>query len=83
METPRTQETLPANDEDDGRHRQGKGCFVASDSETETRIREQELAQQLEQAARSAAILGLSSKELEKCVRATWDGVTGMVKVSV
>ncbi len=63
--------------------RQGKDCFVASDSETGTRIREQERAQQLEQAARSAAILGLSSKELEKRVRAAWDGVTGMVKGAV
>src|SRR5262250_1615365 len=35
--------------------RQGKGCFVASDSGVGARIREQEVAQHLEQAVRSAA----------------------------
>jgi len=63
--------------------RQGKGCFVASDSETGTRIREQELAQQLEQAARSAALLGLTSKDFEKRVRAAWERVAGMVEEAV
>lgn len=38
----------------------------------EMRIRERELAQQLEEAARSAALLGLSAKDLEKRMRATY-----------
>lgn len=63
--------------------RQGKGCFVAFDSEVGTRMREHELAQQLEQAARSAALLGLSSKDLEKRIRATYDRVTEVEKESV
>ncbi|MGH9688147.1 MAG: GntR family transcriptional regulator, partial [Candidatus Acidiferrales bacterium] len=62
---------------------QGKGSFVASDSEVGTRIREQELAQQLEQAARSAALLGLSPKDFEKRIRATYDRVTDAEKESV
>lgn len=60
--------------------RQGKGCFVTSESEIGTRIRERDLALQLEHAARSAALLGLSSKDLEKRVRATYDRVTGVEK---
>lgn len=56
--------------------RQGKGCFVASDSEVGARIREQELAQHLEQAIRSAAMLGVSQKNLEKRIRAIYDRVT-------
>ena len=56
--------------------RQGKGCFVASDSEVGARIREQELAQHLEQAIRSAAMLGVSQKSLEKRIRAIYDRVT-------
>jgi GntR family transcriptional regulator len=63
--------------------RQGKGSFVASDSEVGTKIREQELAQQLEQAARSAALLGLSPKDLEKRIRATYERVTDAEKESV
>lgn len=56
--------------------RQGKGCFVASDSDVGERIREQELAQHLEQAIRSAAMMGLSQKNLEKRIRAIYDRVT-------
>jgi GntR family transcriptional regulator len=63
--------------------RQGKGCFVASDSEIGTRIREQELAQHLEQAARSAAMMGLSQKNLEKRIRAIYDRVTDADKETV
>jgi GntR family transcriptional regulator len=63
--------------------RQGKGSFVASDSEVGTRIREQELAQQLEQAARSAALLGLSPKDLAQRIRATYDRITDAEKESV
>lgn len=63
--------------------RQGKGSFVAFDSEVGTRIREQELAQQLEKAARSAALLGLSSRDLEKRIRATYDRVADTEKEPV
>lgn len=56
--------------------RPGKGCFVASDSGVGARIREQELAQHLEQAIRSAALLGVSQKNLEKRIRAIYDRVT-------
>lgn len=63
--------------------RQGKGCFVASDAEIGTRIREQELARHLEQAARSAAMMGLSQKNLEKRIRAVYDRVTDADKETV
>ena len=63
--------------------RQGKGCFVASDADIGTRIREQELAQHLEQAARSAAMMGLSQKNLEKRIRAVYDRVTDADKETV
>lgn len=60
--------------------RQGKGCFVSSDLEAGMRIREQELAQQLEQVAKNAALLGLSSKDLEKRIRVTYERVTAVDK---
>ena len=63
--------------------RQGKGCFVASDSDVGARIREQELAQHLEQAVRSAAMMGLSPKNLEKRIRAMYDRVTDEEKEPV
>lgn len=63
--------------------RQGKGCFVASDSEVGARIREQELAQHLEQAVRSAAMMGLSPKNLEKRIRAIYDRVADAEKETV
>ena len=63
--------------------RQGKGCFVASDAGIGTRIREQELAQHLEQAVRSAAMMGLSPKKLEKRIRAIFDRVTDEEKEPV
>ncbi len=63
--------------------RQGKGCFVASDAEVGTRIREQELAQHIEQAARSAALLGISQKNLEKRIRAIYDRVADADKEPV
>lgn len=56
--------------------RQGKGCFVTSDSEIGTQTRERELALQLEHAVRSAALLGLSARDLEKRIRVTYDRVT-------
>jgi GntR family transcriptional regulator len=63
--------------------RQGKGSFIASDSPVGVRIWEHELAQQLEQAARSAALLGLSPQDLEKRIRATYDRVTDAEKESI
>lgn len=63
--------------------RQGRGSCVAPDSEVGTRIRERELSQQLEQAARSAALLGLSPRDLEKRVRASYDRMTEVEKESV
>jgi len=63
--------------------RQGKGCFVASDSDVGTRIREQELVRHLDQAVRSAAMMGLSQKNLEKRIRALYDRVTDEEKEPV
>ena len=63
--------------------RQGKGCFVASDSEVGTRIREQELAQHLEQAVRSASMMGLSPKNLEKRIREIYGRVMDEEKETV
>ena len=63
--------------------RQGKGCFVASDADVGARIREQELAQHLEQAARSAALMGISPKNLEKRIRAMYERVTDEEKEPV
>lgn len=63
--------------------RQGKGCFVASDADVGARIREQELAQRLEQAVRSAAMMGVSPKNLEKRIRAIYDRVTDEEKEPV
>jgi GntR family transcriptional regulator len=63
--------------------RQGKGCFVASDADVGARIREQELAQHLEQAVRSAALLGVSQKNLEKRIRAIYGRVTDEEKEPV
>jgi GntR family transcriptional regulator len=59
---------------------QGKGSFVASDPGVGVQIREQELARQLEQAARSAALLGLSAKDLAKRIRMTYDRLAGADK---
>ncbi|HZQ20850.1 MAG TPA: GntR family transcriptional regulator [Terriglobales bacterium] len=63
--------------------RQGKGCFVASDSEIGARIREQELTQHLEQAVRSAAMMGLSPKNLEKRIREVLERVTDTEKETI
>jgi len=63
--------------------RQGKGCFVASDSAIGSRLREQEVAQHLEQAVRSAALMGISPKNLEKRIRAIYDRVTDEEKETV
>lgn len=63
--------------------RQGKGCFVASDPNVGARLREQELAQQLEQAVRSAAMMGVSQQNLEKRIRAIYDRVGDKEKETV
>ncbi|HWF92482.1 MAG TPA: GntR family transcriptional regulator [Terriglobales bacterium] len=63
--------------------RQGKGCFVASDSQVGARIREQKLAQQLEQAVRSAALMGLSPRNLEKRIREVFERVTDPEKETI
>jgi GntR family transcriptional regulator len=63
--------------------RQGKGCFVASDSEIGARIREQELTEHLEQAVRSAAMMGLSPKNLEKRIREVFERVTDAEKETI
>lgn len=63
--------------------RQGKGCFVASDASVGTRIREQELVQHLEQAVRSAALMGLSPKNLEKRIREVFERVTDAEKETI
>ena len=62
---------------------QGKGSFVSPDSEVGTRIREEELARHLDQAARSAALLGISQKDLEKRIRESYERVTDAEKESV
>ena len=52
---------------------QGKGSLVAANPDLGTRIREQELEQHLEQAARIGTQLGLHSGDLESRLRATCD----------
>ena len=51
----------------------GKGSHVAANPGLGTRLREQELAQHLEQAARIAAMMGLRPKELEHRLREAGD----------
>jgi GntR family transcriptional regulator len=53
----------------------GRGSQVAENSDLGTRIREQELGQHLEQAARIGAQLGLESAELETRLRLACDRV--------
>ena len=47
----------------------GKGSFVASKPGLGAQLREQELEQHLEQAARIAALLGMRPRELEERLR--------------
>jgi GntR family transcriptional regulator len=51
----------------------GKGSHVAANTGLGTRLREQELAQHLEQATRIAAMMGLRPKELEHRLREAGD----------
>ena len=53
----------------------GKGSFVASTPGLAVKVREQELQQQLEQAMRIAAELGIRPKELEHRLREAGDRV--------
>src|SRR4051794_12813392 len=52
---------------------QGKGSHVASNPGLGARLREQELEQHLEQAARIAALLGIRTKELQGRLREAGD----------
>ena len=52
---------------------QGKGSHVASNPGLGARLREQELEQHLEQAARIAALLGIRPKELQGRLREAGD----------
>jgi GntR family transcriptional regulator len=52
---------------------QGKGSHVAAKTGLGTRLREQELAQHLEQATRIAAMMGLRPKDLEDRLREAGD----------
>lgn len=61
---------------------QGRGSFVTSDTEVGARIREQEMTQQLEQAVRSAALLGVSPRALEKHIREIYDRIAAPKKES-
>ena len=54
---------------------QGKGSHVASTPGLGARLREQELEQHLEQAARIASQLGIPPKELEERLREAGDRV--------
>jgi len=55
----------------------GKGSFVASRPGLGAELREQELEQHLEQAARIAAILGMRPRELEERLREAGDRLSG------
>jgi len=55
---------------------QGKGSHVASSPGLGARLREQELAQHLEQATRLAALLGIQQKELEEKLREAGDRIS-------
>jgi GntR family transcriptional regulator len=52
---------------------QGKGSHVASTGGLGSRLREQELEQHLEQAARIAALLGIQPRDLEDRLREAGD----------
>lgn len=54
---------------------QGRGSQIAANAGLGTKIREQELEQHLEEAARLGELLGLRSKDLEGRLRAAHDRV--------
>ncbi len=62
---------------------QGRGSHVSPDPDLGKRIREEELDQHLEQAVRASALLGLSPKDLDKRLRASFDRLAEAEKESV
>jgi len=60
----------------------GKGSVVAAVADVGTRIYEQELANHIEEAARLAALLGLSPRELQRRVRDAADEAAATMKES-
>ena len=60
----------------------GKGSVVAAAADVGTRIYEQELAAHIEEAARLAALLGLSPRELQRRVRDAADEAAATMKES-
>jgi GntR family transcriptional regulator len=62
---------------------QGKGSHVSPDPDLRKRIREEELDQHLEEAVRAGTLLGLSPKDLDKRLRASFDRLAEAEKESV
>ncbi len=58
--------------------RHGKGSQVADGVDLSTRLREADLGQHLDQAARLGMLLGLRTEELEGRLRAAVDRVSGL-----
>jgi GntR family transcriptional regulator len=58
----------------------GKGSVVAAIGDLSTRLYEKELAKHLDEAARLAALLGLSSRELQRRAREAADELADAVK---
>ena len=58
----------------------GKGSVVAGRSDTTSRLYEEELARQLEQAAQLGRLLGISPKEMQARLREAADRLSGAVK---
>ena len=60
----------------------GKGSVVAAAPDVSTRIYEPELARHLEDAARVAALLGLSPRDLQRRLRDVTDRIADIMKES-
>jgi GntR family transcriptional regulator len=58
----------------------GKGSVVAATGDLNTRLYEKELTTHLDEAARLAALLGLSSRELQRRAREAADELADAVK---
>jgi len=58
----------------------GKGSVVAAGADVASRIYEQELAKHLEQAARLASLLGVSTREMQSRLRQTTERLADAVK---
>ena len=63
--------------------RHGKGSLVADDVDLGVRLREAELAQHMEQAAKLGTLLGLRSGDLEERLRAAIEGVAATDSASM